>query len=79
MDVKLISTDTDLYKLCRETLGEMPGHDWAITAVETVESDLTGDLYLWDFHPELLLPAHIFTSPSRHLFLVHRPVHGFLK
>jgi signal transduction histidine kinase len=72
MDVKLVSSDTHLYKLCRETLGDVPEHNWNITAVNTVEADLTGDLYLWDFHPDLCLPAHIFMSPARHLFLVHR-------
>jgi signal transduction histidine kinase len=72
MFVKLISSDPDLYKQCRETLEEIPGHDCTLSAVDAVEADLTADLYLWDFSPNLLLPAPIHGSPARHLFLVHR-------
>jgi signal transduction histidine kinase len=72
MFVKLVSKDHELYKLCRETLSDIPGHHWTITAVDAVEGDLTEDLYLWDFHPNLLLPAQIYGSPARHLFLVQR-------
>jgi signal transduction histidine kinase len=80
MFVKLVSKDNELYKLCRETLGDIPGHNWTITAVDTVEADLTADLYLWDFHLNLLLPAHIHESPARHLFLVQRKdLPGFLR
>src|ERR1051326_1278825 len=72
MLVKLVSKDPELYKLCRETLGDIPGHQWTITAVDAMDTDLSADLYLWDFHPNLLLPEHIQGSLARHLFLVQR-------
>jgi signal transduction histidine kinase len=72
MFVKLISSDQELYKQCREMLEEIPGHDCRFSAADAPDTDLTADLYLWDFFPNLLLPTPIHRSPSRHLFLVHR-------
>src|SRR5579864_8882814 len=72
MFVKLISSDQELYKQCREMLEEIPGHDCRFSAADAPDADLTADLYLWDFSPNLLLPTPIYRSPSRHLFLVHR-------
>jgi signal transduction histidine kinase len=74
MDVKLISQDGDLYRLCREILGDIPGHPWTITAVASEDAD-TGteaDLYLWDYRLHIPLPAHIGRCPSKHLFLINR-------
>jgi signal transduction histidine kinase len=72
MFVILISSDQDLYKQCHETLEEIPGRGCTLSAVDAVGVDLTADLYLWDFSPNLLLPTPIHGSPARHLFLVHR-------
>jgi signal transduction histidine kinase len=72
MLVKLVSQDQELYKLCRETLSDVPNHNWTLAAVDAVEGDLTADLYLWDFHTNLLLPEPIYGSRARHLFLVQR-------
>ncbi len=72
MFVKLISSDQDLYKQCRETLEEIQGHNCTLSAAPAVGQDLTADLYLWDFSPNLLLPTPIHGSPAKHLFLVHR-------
>jgi len=72
MDVKLVSKDQDLYKLCREILGEINNPNWTITAVEAVDSHLQADLYIWDFHTNLWPPPQIHQSPSRNLFLVPR-------
>lgn len=72
MFVKLISSDQELYKQCREMLDEIPGHDCRFSAADAPDADLTADLYLWDFSPNLLLPTPIHGSPARHLFLVHK-------
>jgi len=73
MYVKLVSDDRELYKLCRESLAEIPGHNWNISAVASQEDDDGSDLWLWDYHPSMALPKYSTHSrPSKHLFLVHR-------
>jgi len=72
MYVKLVSEDRDLYKLCRESLNDIPGHAWDISAVAGQEHDDASDLWLWDFQPSMVLPEFTSHSPSKHLFLVAR-------
>jgi signal transduction histidine kinase len=72
MDVVLVSQDRDLYKLCREILAGIPGHHGTISAVGMEDADMGSDLYIWDFHPNLLLAGQTDQSPSKHVFLVHR-------
>src|ERR1035438_4064118 len=72
MYVKLVSEDRDLYKLCRESLAEIPGHDWEVSAVGSQEHDDGSDLWLWDYHPAMTLPEFTTHYPSKHLFLVQR-------
>jgi signal transduction histidine kinase len=72
MNVKLVSEDRDLYKLCRESLAEIPGHNWDVSAIGSQEHDDGSDLWLWDYHPAMALPEFTTRSPSKHLFLVHR-------
>ena len=49
MDVKLVSQDRDLYKLCQEILAEIPGHNWHISTVEPEDASCSSsDLHLWD-------------------------------
>ena len=72
MDVKLVSEDRDLYKLCREILAEIPGHKWTITAVAEQDTGAGSDLYLWDYRPQLSLPQRAAWCPTQHLFLIHR-------
>jgi signal transduction histidine kinase len=72
MYVKLVSEDRDLYKLCRESLAEIPGHNWDVSAIGSQEHDDGSDLWLWDYHPAMALPEFTTHSPSKHLFLVHR-------
>jgi hypothetical protein len=70
MYVKLVSDDRDLYRLCRESLAEIPGHNWDISAVDSQEDDDGSDLWLWDYQPSLSLPEFTLVNPSKHLFLV---------
>jgi len=72
MYVKLVSDDRDLYKLCRESLAEIPGHSWDISAVTSQEDDDGSDLWLWDYQPSMALPEFTVLNPSKHLFLVNR-------
>lgn len=72
MDVKLVSEDRDLFKLCREILAEIPGHKWTISAVAEEDAGTGSDLYLWDFRPQMSLPQRTTWRPSQHLFLIHR-------
>lgn len=72
MNIKLVSQDGALYKLCREILTEVSGKRWTLTAIsaEAVEPD--GDLYIWDFRPEIFLSDRILRTSAKHLFLVDR-------
>jgi signal transduction histidine kinase len=78
MHVKLVTEDRDLYKLCRESLADIPGHNWNICAVASQDDDDGSHLCLWDYHPAMVLPEHTRLSPSRHVFLVNRKdLNGF--
>jgi signal transduction histidine kinase len=72
MDIRLISQDRDLYKLCREVIAEIPGHDWILTAIDSEKEPSDAALYVWDFEPKTLLPEHINGNLASHLFLVNR-------
>ena len=72
MYVKLVSEDRELYKLCRESLAEIPGHNWDISAVASQSHDDGSALWLWDYHPTMTLPKFATQGPSKHLFLVSR-------
>ncbi len=76
MDIKLVSQDVELYKLCHEILTGIPGRRWTFSMlpleeVGSVAGDGSVDLYIWDFYPERSLPARNWTA-ARNLFLVHR-------
>jgi signal transduction histidine kinase len=70
VEVRLVSEDRDLYRLCREILAEIPGHNWNLSAAADDSGD--PDVLLWDYRPDMSLPDFIGESPSKHLFLVHR-------
>ena len=63
MDIKLVSEDRELYKLCREILNEIPGHQWTLSAVASSDGQPGADLYLWDFYPGIALPAVFYAVP----------------
>jgi signal transduction histidine kinase len=72
MDVKLVSRDRDLYKLCCEIMAEIPGQEWTVTVVDSENGKGESSLYIWDFQPHALLPERLHGNASRHLFLVSR-------
>src|SRR5262249_13732098 len=76
MDIKLVSEDVELYKLCHEILAGIPGSRWTFSMLSQEEAARVAsrgseDLYIWDFYPEVSLPAGNWT-PTKNLFLVHR-------
>ena len=78
MDIKLISQDAELHKLCREVLAEIEGTSCTLSLVQAQDTDHTADLCIWDYSPKISIPGHISWSPAKHLFLVHREeVAGF--
>lgn len=72
MQVQLCSDDRELYRLCREVLSEIADTDWTLSVVPSGEAADGCDLSLWDYRPDVPLPACVFSSPSKHLFLVDR-------
>jgi signal transduction histidine kinase len=74
MNVKLISNDRELLKLCREIVANAPDENWTFSAAALPdEAGAEADVYLWDFQPDgKLLPDFTTHSASKHLFLVHR-------
>lgn len=72
MNVKLISQDADLYKLCREILGELSGRERYLSTATVEDCSWDADLYIWDFHAKTGLPEGLDSNLSKHLFLVQR-------
>jgi signal transduction histidine kinase len=72
MELRLISSDRDLHKLCREILFEIFGQDSSVAVVKPEEHIPGSALSLWDFHRDVPLPNHIAATASRQLFLIHR-------
>lgn len=74
MTIHLVSNDRELYKLCREILGEIPelGRSCILSEVSPEDPWGEADLHIWDFHPNIALPDHIKWNPLRHFFLVDR-------
>lgn len=72
MEIKLISEDAELLRLCREILAEISASPWTITTASPQEDVSGSDLCLWDYQPNILIPEQINWAPAKHLFLVHR-------
>jgi signal transduction histidine kinase len=69
MNVTVFSKDRELYRLCREILGEVSNQKWTISVGETEDPAVEAALYLWDFQGESIPDL----KPSAtHLFLVNR-------
>jgi signal transduction histidine kinase len=70
MDFLLVTSDTNLSRLCRETLTAVGGRNWTLSTCNSLDSVSTADLYLWDVEPHLL-PRPVINRTAKHLFLVH--------
>ena len=72
MQIRLISKDPELYKLCCEIVAEIANPNWTIAAAGIADTHLEADLHIWDFCSGMLPSAQISSHPSRNLFLVQR-------
>jgi signal transduction histidine kinase len=74
MHIQLVSTDKQLYKLCRETLGGFQGKDWTLNAGGAPEPGVPeADLCIWDCDSDVALPTHLdFEQERKNIFLVSR-------
>jgi signal transduction histidine kinase len=72
IDIKLISTNSDLYLMCRDILAELPSQEWTISQSAECEAASVADLHIWDYQPEMRFPDGINWRSSGHLFLVYR-------
>jgi signal transduction histidine kinase len=72
MELRLVSKDADLHKLCREILKEFPERLWTVMTGVPADTAPAPDLYIWDYQSEEDLPQVTKNGSSAHLFLVHR-------
>ncbi len=71
MQLILVSSDRDLYNLCRQVMSEVSEVDWRLSKVTPGESLPDADLYVWD-NPPIDLPNASGHPSAKHLFLVQR-------
>ena len=81
MDIRLVSTDSQLYKLCRETLAGFRSSDWTLDMKGAPDSgELPADLYIWDCDSDVALPSQLnFDQEQKNIFLVSRKKMGALR
>src|SRR5438105_539974 len=73
MHIQLVSTDKQLYKLCRETLAVSRGDEWSLLPGTTPDSETSPDLVIWDCDSDVPLPRALDLDQERkNLFLVSR-------
>src|SRR5579859_598592 len=73
MNIQLISTDKQLYKLCRDTLAGFRGNEWMLNVGAIPGGEETPDLVIWDCDSEVPLPRELdFEQERRNIFLVSR-------
>jgi signal transduction histidine kinase len=73
MRIRLITTDQFLYKLCREVLLGFRNREWDFGVIDSYEQARWADLFIWDLHPDLPLPANRDFGPNRrNIFLIAR-------
>jgi signal transduction histidine kinase len=70
MKIQLISSDSDLFKVCQEVLAELGCRDCHVAG--GMAEDRNSDLCIWDYVPDMKLPGEADWIPIRHLFLVQR-------
>jgi signal transduction histidine kinase len=73
MQIQLVSTDKQLYKLCRDTLAEFLGNECALNMGAVPGTKASADLFIWDCDSEVLLPQTLnFEQERTNIFLVSR-------
>src|SRR5689334_1168133 len=73
MHIQLVSTDKQLYKLCRDTLAGFRGNEWTLNVGAVPNGEGAPDLVIWDCDSEVPLPRELdFEQERRNIFLVSR-------
>ncbi|MGA3241632.1 MAG: HAMP domain-containing sensor histidine kinase [Bryobacteraceae bacterium] len=74
MDVKLVTQDRELLKMCREIVTNLPHQHctFSVAASDDADAQAEADVFLWDFEPNMTRLPDVDDNPSKHLFLVHR-------
>lgn len=73
MNIQLVSTDKQLYKLCRDTLAGFRGDEWTLNIGSAPGPEGTPDLAIWDCDSDVPLPNELdFEQERRNIFLVSR-------
>lgn len=69
--VAVLSDDNEIQRLCRDTLVQLAGLDWALTTPGEKGEGLAPDICIWDVHPGMTLPASLTVDDSsNNLFIV---------
>jgi len=81
MHIQLVSTDKQLYKLCRETLSGFRGEEWTLNlGAAGGPGEATPDLFLWDCDSDVELPRELdFDQERKNIFLVSRKKMGAVR
>jgi signal transduction histidine kinase len=78
MKISLLSPDSDLHKMCREILGQLPGRGGHLLMAAEGSTLGTADLCIWDVPANSDLPKNLGRGLSKYLFLLDRKdVAGF--
>jgi signal transduction histidine kinase len=73
MYIQLVSTDKQLYELCRETLSGFRGDEWTLNVGAAAGGESSPDLVIWDCDSDVPLPSELdFEQERRNIFLVSR-------
>lgn len=72
MEIELISSNPDLYRLWREVLTDLHSPDWRLLQSTDCKTASSADLSIWDYQPGMRLPEGAIGHPYRNLFLLHR-------
>lgn len=72
VELRLVSKDAELHKLCREILAEVFGGDASLSISDPDDYAPGSGVSVWDFSADMPLPASFRMQPSRHLVLVDK-------
>jgi signal transduction histidine kinase len=73
MEIKVVSRDSDIRKLCAEILPEIDqGRQWLLSTASLEAAGASADLYIWDFQPNVSIPERLRWTYSNVVVLAHR-------
>jgi signal transduction histidine kinase len=72
MDVRLVTNDCELPKVCQEIITDLPEPHWRFSTGTSRDADGVADVCIWDFESDTTRLPDIDGNPAKHLFLVHR-------